>query len=107
MTAATAQKTVPLVNQKPMHVSISGKVLRCRRYDKKFYTTIITPAPDKYSKPSVVEVRSNSRFAEVDEETTCSAVLGGFEGRSYRVTDKDTGEQRSIVPVNHFLDMVE
>ena len=107
MTAGTAEKPVPFASQKPLQVLIKGKVLRCRRYDQHFYTAVITPAADQYSKPSIVEVRSKARFAEVDEETSCTALLGGFEGKSYRVTDRDTGEQRSLIPVNLFLDLVE
>mgnify|MGYP000154609542 CR=1 FL=1 len=107
MTAGVAEKPVPLNQQKPLHVSIKGKVTRCRRYDQHFYTTIICPAADVYSKPSVVEVRSKARFAEVEEETSCTAILGGFEGKAYRVTDRDTGEQRQLIPVNLFLDLVE
>jgi hypothetical protein len=89
-----------------MEVSIAGKVLRVRRHEAFTYTTVVTPAADSYSKPSIVEVRSKARFAERDEETTFRARLGGYEGRSYRVTDKDTGEQKQLVPVNMFLDLL-
>ncbi len=91
----------------PMAVRIVGKVLRTRRHEQFTYTTVITPAADQYSKPSIVEVRSKARFAERDEETDFLARLGGYEGRAYRVTDRETGEQKNLVPVNMYLDLVE
>lgn len=90
-----------------MEVLVIGKVLRTRRHEQYTYTTVITPAADAYSKPSVVEVRSKQRFAERDEETQFTARLGGYEGRAYRVTDRDTGEQKTLIPVNMYLDLVE
>lgn len=92
---------------KPRQVQVTGKVTRTRRYDKFTYTTIICPAADEYSKPQIVEVRSDRKFGERDEVVNIVAVLGGFEGKAYRVTDKDTGEVTSVVPVQHYLDFVE
>lgn len=91
----------------PMQVRVVGKVLRTRRHEQYTYTTVITPAADAYSKPSIVEVRSKQRFAERDEETDFLGRLGGYEGRSYRVTDRETGEQKNLIPVNMYLDLVE
>ncbi|ENO8811903.1 hypothetical protein ACCE85_003963 [Photobacterium damselae] len=94
---------------KNLQLNVTGKVLRARNYDGMIYTTVICPAKDAYSRPSIVEIRSKSRLgAQVDEEikgVLCE--LSGFEGKAYRVTDRDTGEQRQIKPVNHFLDLVE
>lgn len=102
-----AAKVAMVGAAKALHVRIVGKVTRVRRHEKFFYTTIICPAVDEYSRPSVVEVRSKARFADVDEVTRCEAVLGGYEGKSYAVVDKETGERKTLVPVNLFLDAVE
>lgn len=92
---------------KPLQVLVVGKVTRSRRFEQFFYTTVICPAPDPYSKPAVIEIRSKQRLGERDEEIRVTAELGGFEGRSYQVTDKETGERRTLIPVNHFLNAVE
>lgn len=102
-----AAKVQPLNALKPRQVLIMGKVLRVRRYEKFFYTTIICPAEDAYSRPQVVEVRSKARFTDIDEEARAVALLGGFEGKAYAVTDRETGERRQLVPVNLFLDLLE
>lgn len=92
---------------KARQVQIIGKVVRTRRYQEFTYTTIICPAADEYSKPSIVEIRSNRKFGEKDEIINCVAVLGGFEGKPYETKDKDTGEIGRVTPVTHFLDFVE
>lgn len=94
-------------NVKPMVVVIAGKITRVRRHEQFFYTTIICPAKDQYSRPSIVELRSKARFGERDEETKVNAELGGYEGKAYPVVDKETGERKTLVPVNLFLDLVE
>lgn len=93
--------------QAPMTVRVIGKITRTRRHEQFTYTTVITPAPDAYSKPSVVEIRSKQRFGERDEEIDVMATLGGYEGRSYRITDRETGEVKMLVPVNTYLDLIE
>lgn len=91
----------------PMHVRVSGKVTRVRKYEKNIYTTVITPAKDEYSKPSIIEVRSVNRFGETDDKVNFVGHLGGYEGKAYSITDRETGEKKNLVPVNLFLDFVE
>jgi len=91
----------------PLTVLVTGKVEAARRYENKVYTRILSPAPDPYSRPQVVEVRSNARIGQRDEEISVTARLGGFTRKPYRVTDRETGEQTSITPVDHTLDLVE
>lgn len=92
---------------RPLVCNVVGKVTRVRRYEKFVYTTVICPAKDEYSKPSVVEIRAKNRFAEVDDKVNVSAEIGGYEGKSYTVTDRESGERKTLIPVNHFLDLVE
>lgn len=105
--AAVKLAPVAQTKQAPMQVRVVGKVIRTRRHEQNSYTTVITPAPDAYTRPSIVEVRSKAKFADRDEEVDFLGRLGGYEGRPYRVTDRETGEQKSLVPVNMFLDLVE
>lgn len=93
-------------NVKPLQVFIQGKITRVRRHEQFTYTTIICPAKDAYSRPSVVEIRSKARFGERDDEARITAELGGYEGKSYAIVDRETGERKTLIPVNHFLDLV-
>jgi hypothetical protein len=104
---ATKPAVVPAKGLAPMVVQVVGKVLRVRRHELNTLTTIISPAPDAYSKPAVVEVRSKSRFADTEEEGTWTCRLGGYEGRAFRAVDRDSGESRSVIPVNLYLDLVQ
>ena len=91
----------------PMCMQILGKVEAVRRYENKTYTRVICPAPDLYSKPSVVEIRSSGRIGQRDEEIDAIARLSGYTRKPYRVTDQATGEQSTITPVDHTLDLIE
>lgn len=95
------------VKQAALRVRVVGKTIRVRKYEKHTYTTVICPAADEYSKPSIVEIRSSSRFADVDDKIDIHVSLGGYEGKSYAITDRESGERKNLVPVNHFLDLVE
>lgn len=106
--SAVVDKVAPLLSAvRPLSVVIVGKVTRVRRHEAFTYTTIICPAKDEYSRPSVVEIRSKARFVEVQETTKVTCELGGWEGKAYQVVDKDSGERKTLVPVNLFLDLVE
>lgn len=92
---------------KPMEVIVEGKVLRVRRFQAQvFFTTVITPAPDEYSRPSVVEVRSKERVGDPEQKVRLRCKVGGYEGRAYRAVDKETGETRMATPVTVTLDVV-
>lgn len=107
MTAQVESKVSPMAQSKTLHTVVQGKVLRVRRYEQFTYTAVICPAPDVYTRPSVVEIRSKSRFADSEEEVKVNCVLGGYEGKPYRATDRETGESRQLIPVNLFLDLAE
>ena len=106
MATAIDTKPTPITNQH-MVVTIKGKILRARRYDGQMRTTLVTPAPDAYSRPSLVEVRSKSRLGDIDEETIVTAKLGGYERKHFMATDKETGEQVKVFPIEHILEVAE
>ena len=99
--ASVAQKL------KPMQVVVRGRVDASRLHDKTRYTRIVTPAPDPYSRPQTIEVRSKGQLGGKGEEVTVVAQLGGFTRKPYRSTDKDTGEVTMVTPVDLTLDAVE
>lgn len=90
-----------------MQVFIKGRIDAARRHEKTTYTRIVTPAPDPYSRPQTIEVRSKQRLGQAGDEITVQAVLGGFTRKAYRATDKDTGEVTMVIPVDLTLDAVE
>ena len=91
----------------PMQVLVRGRLEKSRLYEGKRYSQIITPAPDAYSRPQIVEVRSKGRLGDISDEVSVSCVLGGFSRKPYKVADKQTGEMVTVTPVDHTLDVIE
>lgn len=92
---------------KPMESMILGRIDAIRRHEGNVYTRVLTPAPDAYSRPQVIEIRSKTKLGERQEEVRVLCRLGGYTRKPFRYTDKETGEVLSIVPVDHTLDLVE
>jgi hypothetical protein len=90
-----------------MEVAIKGRIEAARRHENKHYTRIITPAADAYSRPQVVEVRSNQKLGQRDDEITVDCKLGGYTRKPFRSTDKDSGEITMVTPVDMTLDAIE
>ena len=90
-----------------MLVTIKGKIDARRRHDKTTYTRIVTPAPDPYSRPQTIEVRSKGALGQVGDEVIVQAQLGGYTRKPFRSTDKDTGETMMVTPVDLTLDAIE
>lgn len=85
-------------------VTVKGKIEAHRRYDNKHYHRVITPAPDAYSRPQVLEIRSDSKLGQRDDEIIVDCKLGGYTRKAFRSTDKDTGETMMVTPVDMTLD---
>lgn len=88
-------------------VLVRGKIDDFRRYEKKHYTRLITPAVDAYSRPQILEIRSTRSLGQRGDEITQDCLLGGYSRKAYRHTDKDSGETMSVVPVDMTLDAIE
>lgn len=91
----------------PMQVLVKGRIDASRRHEQTRYTRIVTPAPDPYSRPQTVEVRSKAQLGQKGEEVSVLAQLGGYTRKPFRSTDKETGEVTSVTPVDLTLDAVE
>lgn len=104
-----AVQTLPHAAQKavPMEVLIRGRVDAITRHDGKTKTRVLTPAADAYSRPQVVDIRSERKIGERGEEITVSCRLGGYTRKAFRVVDKDTGETSMVTPVDMTLDAIE
>ncbi|ANH73487.1 putative helix-destabilizing [Ralstonia insidiosa] len=99
-----AQKPLSI---KPMEVVVRGRIEQMRSHEGTRYTRIMTPAPDAYSRPQVVEVRGRQKLGERGDEVTVKCTLGGYQRKPYEFKNKQTGEVETIVPVDHVLDVVE
>jgi hypothetical protein len=108
METALSSITPPGTSKKlgALEVVIKGRLEAQRRFKDKYYTRIIVAAPDPYSKPQVVEVRSDGRLGNKLEEVTVTCRIGGFMRKAFRTKDED-GDQVEIIPVEHTLDLVE
>jgi hypothetical protein len=92
---------------RPMEVSVTGRIEEVQRYEGIHNTRIICPAADQFSQPQNVKVRSKTRIGSRDEMVTITARLGGYKRKSFKATDKETGEVVNVVPVDMTLDLVE
>lgn len=89
------QKATKPVNQ----ALLAGRVNSVRKADDTVYTEVTLPAPDQYSQPAAVEIRSRKRLGQVGETIEVQVVCGGYRGKSFVYTDKDTGERFTRRPV--------
>lgn len=92
---------------KPMEVLVKGRVESSRRHNDARYTRIATPSPDPYSRPQIVELRSKSVIGQRGDEVAVTGKLGGYTGKPFKFTDKETGEIVQGQSVTMTLDLVE
>lgn len=84
-------------------VTIAGRIDAVRQHAGTVYTRIIVPTVDPYSRPDVVEVRSNAPLGVVGSDVRVDAGLRGYVRKPYKYTDPATGEIRVVVPVEYSL----
>lgn len=93
--AAVETKNQPRFNQ----ATLAGRVNAVRKAEDAVFTEVTLPAPDQYSQPATVEIRSRKRLGQVGETVEVQVACGGFRGKSFVYTDKETGERFSRRPV--------
>jgi hypothetical protein len=91
----------------PLQVFVEGKITASRYADQKYYTTLTCKAADEYSQPPVLEIRSRGQLGAVDQIFKGNCKLGGYLGKPFQVTDRQTGAQRQARNCNMTLDLVE
>lgn len=94
-------------DQQPMMISIEGKITAQRFQHPNYYTTIVCRAPDEFSAPPVVEVRSVGQLGPDNTVVKVNCKLGGFLGRPYEVVDRNTGAKRQVRSCILTLDQVQ
>lgn len=104
---ATSNETTAKAAPAFMQVHVKGRIDARRRHEKTTYTRILTPAPDQYSRPQTVEIRSKASLGQVGEEVVVLAQLGGYTRKAFASVDKETGERSMVTPVDLTLDAIE
>lgn len=80
---------------------VRGRILEVKSNENGCYTVIVLPAPDQYSKPETIEVRSRNRLGRPQDDVTVRVSLGGYR-RSYK-----NGHGETEYATNVFLRAVE
>lgn len=68
---------------------LRGRILEVKRTESAVYTVLTLPAPDAYSKPQVVEIRSQRMIGKPNEDLTVRVSIGGYR-RSYKDSHGET-----------------
>ena len=89
---------------------LSGRIVSRRKINTKNGPQIITiaklPAPDEFTSPQTVELRSLGSIGAAGEDFSCIVQVGGY-GRSDKSVDAETGEQRQVQTADNSLTVVE
>ncbi|BBB66832.1 hypothetical protein UNDYM_2579 [Undibacterium sp. YM2] len=108
---AAAENVVTSIKDKPaqalMQVVVRGRIEGSSVFEGTRSTKIMTPSVDEFSRPQLLEVRSKNRIGEKGEIVTVRCLLGGYQRKAFTVKDKSSGEMKTVVPVEHTLDLIE
>lgn len=88
-----------------MTVEVAGRIEGSRLHKGVYYTRIAAPAPDSYTKPPLLEVRSKRDLGGIGTIVKVPCSLGGY-GRQIRYADKSTGEQVDFQTAEMTLDAI-
>jgi len=94
----------------PLVATLVGRIAAKRaintREGRQFITIVKLPAPDEYTSPQTVELRSRAPLGEVGDQFMGRVRVGGY-GRSYQATDAETGEKRTVQTADNSLTVLE
>lgn len=82
-------------SQKLPTVMLTGRCEDINVHKGDYFHKITLPAVDAYTRPAIVEVRSDKRLSNPGDEVSVRATIGGWIKR-YDFTDKSTGESKQI-----------
>lgn len=88
-------------------LAINGRIVRKRVHDKVHYVQLMLPAPDEFTSPAQIEVRSARSLGDVGDDVSIRLTVGGYKRRSYNYTDRETGESRMVHPVENTLSVLD
>ncbi|MDD5385519.1 MAG: hypothetical protein PHG89_11675 [Gallionella sp.] len=104
-------KAMPAQNQsmKPNQIMLIGRLDRVVKFKDRFDHIITLPAPDEYSKPSVVRVNAKKELGQPDTTVKCLAQFNGWPNE-YKVDEEDERgniRKRTVFDVKGFFVAVE
>lgn len=99
--------TTPEIKIPQNQALLAGRVNAVRKVDDQIYTEVTLPAPDEYTNPQSVEVRSKRRIGQIGETIEVRVLCGGYRGKSFTFTDKQTGENFTRRPVMNIYSAIE
>lgn len=89
---------------------ITGRIFSRRRINTQqghlYLTVLKLPAPDQYSHPATVELRSTFQLGDVDSDWSGPVQLGGMPN-SYDQQDKETGDRTRIISARNEYTVIE
>lgn len=89
---------------------LQGRIVGARRLSTQNGTLWLTllklPAPDEYTAPATVEVRSGSKLGELRTDWQGRVRIGGY-GRSFEQKDRETGEVSTVQTAEVRLTVIE
>ena len=83
-----APVSLPAASLKVNQMFIQGRIENVTKFNDKFEHIIMTPAPDAYSKPSLMRVNASSRLGGGGEEVKVLCVFNGWSN-NYKNSDGD------------------
>jgi len=87
--------------------TITGRISACDWYPRqkptRFTTLVRLPAADEYSTPATVELSSAQSIGKEGDTVTDVVCAIGGRYRSYEVTDKQTGDIRTVKTADNVL----
>lgn len=83
--------TLGRVQADPGVVRFVGRIRDSRKWASEYFLFVALPAPDEYTSPRVVEIRSSQSLGRVGDEIDVLCVCGGYVTFK-EVTDHRTGE---------------
>jgi hypothetical protein len=106
---AAAPAQVPTIAPAIGVALIAGRIGNARRITGQngtsWLTLVTMAAPDEFTSPSTVELRSKGKLGERDEVWRGKVRITGFR-RSYKTTDQQTGEQLTVQTADTRLDVI-
>lgn len=104
--AAVPNPSQSQISLRAGQVMIVGRCMSAKKAGTLYAHLVVLPAPDPYSSPSTVEVLSKTRQADSEEDVKLLCHVRGYK-RSYRTTDRETGEVRQVHTADNKLFLVE
>lgn len=106
----TATPLKPKASIQPGQAYITGRIAGMRKINTQtgalWLTVLKLAAPDAYSHPSTIELRSTVRLGQNEEDWAGVVRVSGMPN-NYQVTDKETGERVAVRSARNELVVVE